>query len=251
MERDGIAGEQQQAQDIEGYQQGPRKFPLDIAAVPVPAQQICRRREHRGDIRDQLGLGEGEEDEGKGRPDEAEPEYVAEGVPLVEQPPDCREQGRRPGHHGGEEDGDEEEETVLSRMFRRREAGDVVIADEGVQEDFAVDPVHEDIPGETDQEGQQDALGNLHMLQERPLPRPGQINEHDERRERVADRAFSQERQAAEDIGYIIVFTVKGNHGHGQGEHEGHVRDGSLADIHEAGTGHQEQGRQEGDGFIE
>ena len=251
MERDGIAGEQQQAQDIEGYQQGPRKFPLDIAAVPVPAQQICRRREHRGDIRDQLGLGEGEEDEDKGRPDEAEPEYVAEGVPLVEQPPDCREQGRRPGHHGGEEDGDEEEETVLSRMFRRREARDIMVADEGIQKDFAVDLIHENVPGQADEEGQKDALGNLHFLHQGPLPRPSQIEKHDQGREGIANGAFDQEREAAENVGYVIFFAVKGNHRHRQGEHEGHVRHGSLADVHEAHAGDQKERRKEGNGLVE
>lgn len=78
-------------------------------------------------------------------------------------------------------------------MFRRGEAGDVVIADEGVQEDFAVDLIHQEVPGQADGKSQQDALGDLHVFHERPLPCPGQVDEHDQGREGIADGAFGQE----------------------------------------------------------
>ena len=40
---------------------------------------------------------------------------------------------------------------------------------------------------------QQDALGDLHVFHERPLPCPGQVDEHDQGREGIADGAFGQE----------------------------------------------------------
>ena len=251
VQRNGVAEQQADGQDIGGGDCTERRALFQIAAVQIPGDDIGCRWEGRGDIRDQLRMRQGKEDENKGRPNQAEQHRVVKGVAFFEQAAHCRSQGRNPRDHRADKDGNEEENTVLSRMLRRDEADEIVIAEEGLQEYIAVGLIHKYVPRQADEKGDAEALGDFHRPEKGPLAGSGHIQQHDERRKGVADRAFGQQGQAAEGVGPVIFSPIQGDHGDGQGEHEGHVRDGGFADVHEADAGQQDERRHKGDGLIE
>ena len=251
VQRDGIAEQEADGQDIGRGDRAERRAFFQIAAVQVPGDDIGRRRKGRRDIRDQLRMGQGKEHEDEGRPNQAEQHRIVKGVALFEQAPHCRSQGRNPRDHRADKDGDKEEKAVLSRMLRRDEADEIVVAEESLQEYIAVGLIHEYVPRQADEKGDTEALRNFHRPEEGPLAGSGHIQQHDERRKGVAHGAFGQQGQAAEGVSPVIFPSIQGDHGDGQGEHEGHVRDGSFADVHEADAGQQDERRHKGDGLIE
>ena len=118
----------------------------------IHARQKGQGREHGQNIGKKLGGGKGKEEENKQGP------YKEIGaVPVIHPflcPPQDAGEGAGPGIKSGQKDHQVEPVMVLPRMFRAHEAGNIVIAQKGIDKSISMDHGHVYIPGEAHKAGQ-------------------------------------------------------------------------------------------------
>ena len=156
-----------------------------------------------------------------------------------------------PRHHGTQDDGNKEENTVLARMFRGGKASEIVISDKSIRERRAVNRIHGNVPGQTDEKSKKYPPGDFHFFQQSPAARKNNIEQHDYCRKGVTDGTFGEKCQAASCIGGIILFSVKSEHRKSKCKDESHIRDGRFTDINKPERCQENDSRAKGNMLIE